>query len=125
MVSAVPACHTLDEARELKDITRRTGLTYMMAETSYYRPGCILMREMFRKGAMGNIFYTECEYYHDRGDLKQLGANKKSRFFDTDGSYSWRWGFPPMHYPTHSLGYITGVTGDASMRRRFARVMAT
>ena len=116
VVSAVPACNTLEEARQLKDITERTGLSYMMAETSYYRSECILMREMFRKGAIGNLFYTECEYYHDRGDLKQLGADKQSRFYDPDGSYSWRWGFPPMHYPTHSLGYITGVTGERITR---------
>jgi predicted dehydrogenase len=112
VISAVPACHTLEEARELKDAVKRTGLSYMMAETSYYRPECILMREMVRKGAMGNLFYTECEYYHDRGDLKRLGADPRSRFRDEDGGYSWRWGFPPMLYPTHSLGYITGVTGE-------------
>ena len=116
VVSAVPACNTLEEAQELKEISKRTGLSYMMAETSYYRPECILMRELFRKGAMGKLFYTECEYYHDRGDLKQLGADKTSRFYDPDGSYSWRWGFPPMHYPTHSLGYITGVTGERITR---------
>lgn len=112
VVSAVPACHSLEEARELKDATKRTGLSYMMAETSYYRAECILMREMFKKGAMGKLFYTECEYYHDRGDLNQLGVDKKSRFYDPDGGYSWRWGYPPMLYPTHSLGYLTGVTGE-------------
>ncbi len=112
VVSAVPACYSLEEARVLKDAVKQTGLSYMMAETSWYRAECILMREMFRKGAMGRLFYTECEYYHDRGDLKQLGKDPKSRFRDTDGGYSWRWGFPPMHYPTHSLGYLTGVTGE-------------
>lgn len=116
VVSAVPACNTLEEAQDLKDITQRSGLSYMMAETSYYRPECILMRELFGKGAMGKLFYTECEYYHDRGDLNQLGADKASRFFDPDGSYSWRWGLPPMHYPTHSLGYVTGVTGERITR---------
>lgn len=112
VVSAVPACHTLEEARELKDATKRTGLTYMMAETSYYQPESILMREMFRKGALGELFYTECEYYHDRGDLDRLITNRKSRFFEPDGSHSWRWGFPPMLYPTHSLAYVTGITGE-------------
>ena len=114
--SAVPACFTLDEAQELKAVVRKTGLHYMMAETSYYRPECILMREMFGKGALGRLFYTECEYYHDRGDLQRLVENKASRFYEPDGNKSWRWGLAPMHYPTHCLGYVTGVTGERITR---------
>ena len=38
---AVPACHTLEDARKLKDMKQKTGLRYMMAESSYYRGGCI------------------------------------------------------------------------------------
>ena len=117
VISAVPACFTLEEAQQLKEITKRTGLRYMMAETGYYRQECILMRELFKKGALGNLFYTECEYYHDRGDLDALVTNKHTRFYEPDGSRSWRWGYPPMHYPTHSLAYVTGVTGE-----RIARV---
>ena len=114
VISAVPACFTLEEAQQLKEITKRTGLRYMMAETGYYRQECILMRELFKKGALGNLFYTECEYYHDRGDLDALVTNKHTRFYEPDGSRSWRWGYPPMHYPTHSLAYVTGVTGERS-----------
>ncbi len=116
VVSAVPACFTLEEAARLKEVVEKTGLTYMMAETSYYRPEAIFARELYRKGTLGRLFYTETEYYHDRGDLKRLANDKTTRFFNPDGSHSWRWGYPPMHYPTHSLGYITGITGERISR---------
>ncbi|HJN09469.1 MAG TPA: Gfo/Idh/MocA family oxidoreductase [Pirellulaceae bacterium] len=116
VISAVPACFTLEEAASLKETVVRTGLSYMMAETSYYRQDCIFARELHRKGAFGNLFYVEGEYYHDRGDLQRLARDKKSRFFMPDGSYSWRWGMPPMHYPTHSIGFLTGVTGERVTR---------
>lgn len=109
---AVPACFSLDEAEQLKELKRHTGLLYMMGETSYYRPGCIAARQLFAQGWFGEIFYSELAYYHDRGDLDALVRNKKTRFFEPDGTPSWRWGLPPMHYPTHCLGFLTGVTGE-------------
>jgi len=112
VVSAVPACTSLEDARMIKDLKEKTGLTYMMAESSYYRQDCILARNLFREGHFGEIFYSEVEYYHDRGDLERLAGDKKTRFYMPDGSYSWRWGSPPLLYPTHSLGYLVGVTKE-------------
>ena len=112
VVSACPACYTVDEAAMLKDLKERTGLKYMMAESSYYRPECIFARNLYEAGEFGEVFYSEVEYYHDRGDLKKLMTDKKTRFFMPDGTHSWRWGFPPHHYPTHGLGYLVGVTKE-------------
>lgn len=110
--SAVPACWTLEEAYKLREWKEKSGLRYMLAESSYYRPGGIYARNLYRRGGFGQIFYSEVDYYHDRGDLEKLVADRKSRFYRADGSHSWRWGLPPMHYPTHSLGYVAGVTGE-------------
>jgi predicted dehydrogenase len=112
VVSAVPACCSLEEAALLKETVEQTGLSYMMAETSYYRQPCIFARDLYDKGVLGDLFYTEAEYYHDRGDLDRLANDKKTRFFMPDGSHSWRWGFPPMHYPTHATGLLVGVTQE-------------
>lgn len=109
---AVPACQSLEEASRLKAIVEKTGLTYMMGETSYFRPGCIYARHLNDTGAIGEIWYSEINYYHDRGDLKELVENKNSRFYEPDGSQSWRWGLPPLHYPTHCLGFVVGVTNE-------------
>lgn len=112
VISAVPACFTIEEGHALKEAVEKSGLSYMMAETSYYRQDCIFARELYGKGALGRLFYTEAEYYHDRGDLKRLAEDKSTRFFNPDGTHSWRWGLAPMHYPTHSLGFLTGVTKE-------------
>jgi hypothetical protein len=47
------------------------------------------------------------EYYHNLS----VGAERESLFF-WNGQRTWRYGFPPMHYPTHSLGFIVGVTRE-------------
>ena len=103
VLCAVPACFTLDEAAMLKEVTERTGMTYMMAETSYYKPVVIAARQFLRDGAFGEIFSTEAEYHHP--GLEVL-------FADESGKETWRRGLPPMHYPTHSTAYVVGVTRE-------------
>jgi len=58
-ISAVPACQTLEEARKLKEAKERTGLTYMMAETSYYRWPTILARNLWSEKRFGRFVYSE------------------------------------------------------------------
>lgn len=118
VVSACPACTTLEEATLLKEVKESTGHKYMMAESSFYRAGCIYARGLFESGGFGKLFYHEVEYYHDFPPEKML-SNQKSLWFNPDGSKSWRRAYPPLLYPTHSLGYVTGVT-----RERIANVSA-
>ena len=110
--SAVPACQSLDEAGQLLALVQRSGRRYMMGETSYYRPGAIYARSLVQNGAIGEVFYSEVNYYHDRGSLDALLTDKSSRFYEPDGSHSWRWGMAPLHYPTHAVGFVTAVTGE-------------
>ncbi len=112
VISAVPAVMTLEDAERLRDLKERTGLRYMMAETSYYRQPTIYARNLHREGGFGELYYSELEYYHDRGDLDALVSDTSSRFYEPDGSHSWRWGLPPMHYPTHCVGHLVGVTRE-------------
>jgi predicted dehydrogenase len=109
--SAVPACMSLEEAEQLRAVKEKTGLRYMMAESSYYRQAAIHARNLYRKGAFGEIIYSEVEYYHDFNVDERLDK-RPSLWFHPDGSNSWRQGLPPMHYPTHSLGFVVGVTGE-------------
>jgi predicted dehydrogenase len=108
VVSAVPVCTSLDDAAMLKEVKEKTGRRYMMAESSYYRQECIFARNMYRAGGFGELFCFEAEYYHDVRDNTTPGTLG----FNPDGSRSWRWGYPPMFYPTHSLGFVTGVTKE-------------
>ncbi|HYZ83358.1 MAG TPA: Gfo/Idh/MocA family oxidoreductase, partial [Bryobacteraceae bacterium] len=111
VVSACPACTTVEEAAELKQVKESTGRKYMMAESSFYRSGCIYARGLFENDGFGKVIYQEVEYYHDFPPDKLL-ADPKSLYFNPDGSKSWRRAYPPLLYPTHSLGYVTGVTQE-------------
>ncbi len=108
VISAVPAGLTVEELESIIDGVKKSGLRYMMAETSYYRPAVITCREMAERGDFGTIFYAESEYHHE-GLLKLMT--------DDRGKPTWRHGFPPMLYPTHCTGMIIPV-----MRQRMAEV---
>ena len=103
VISAVPAGMSAEELEGLLETVKKTGLRYMMAETSYYRPEIITCREWAREGRFGTIFYSEAEYHHE-GLIPLM--------FDERGLPTWRHGFPPMHYPTHSTGMVVPVTGE-------------
>lgn len=99
VASAVPAVYgSLEDAQALYDAVRKSGLKYMMFETSAYHDDLYLMREACRAGLLGRLIYSEGHYYH--------------YFPEPLASYrDWRAGIPPMWYPTHSTAYYVAVTG--------------
>jgi predicted dehydrogenase len=100
--TAVPAVFgSLEQADELLETVKTTGLKYMMFETSCFRADCYAMRQIYKAGGFGRIVYSEGEYYHYHGD-GSLGSYK-----------NWRQGIPPLWYPTHSTAYYIGVTDQA------------
>jgi len=103
VMSAVPAGISLEQCEELRDTVEKTGLTYMMAETSYYRQPMISARKFLAEGRFGEIFYTEAEYHH---------AGIDPLFFDPAGNRTWRYVIPPMFYPTHCTSFLVGLTGE-------------
>ncbi|MBI5707227.1 MAG: Gfo/Idh/MocA family oxidoreductase [Armatimonadetes bacterium] len=110
VISAVPACCSVAEAEELLHWVKKTGLSYMMAETSYYHQSVISARKFYQAGKFGHIFYTEAEYQH---------AGMEPLWKNADGTPTWRHGFPPMRYPTHCTAYLVGLS-----RERLTSVMA-
>ncbi len=99
VMTSVPATWgSIEEAEQLVETVRKTGLKYMMAETSCYRADCHAMREIYRAGGFGRLVYSEGEYYHYTA--KPIDSFK-----------GWRIGSPPLWYPTHSTAYYVGVTG--------------
>ena len=106
VICACPACMTLEEAEQLAEAKKRTGLRYMSAETSYYRWDTITARRLYREGAFGEMVYCEGEYFHPGIGYDQDSLSRMS------GEKTWRYAFPPMLYPTHSTAFLTGVTGE-------------
>jgi predicted dehydrogenase len=102
VLCAVPAAMTLEECEQLIEAVRKSGLTYMMAETGYWQQFTISAREFYRQGAFGEIFAAYSMYRH---------PGLESLWFE-EGKPTWRHGFPPMHYPTHCTVHLIGVTGE-------------
>ncbi len=104
-ISAVPLGMDLEECGRVLEAVKRTGLTYMLSETSFYRQETITARQWYKEGRFGEITCVEGEYFHDH-----TGPNLQY-WHDPKGP-TWRYGFAPMHYPTHSTAFLTGVTGE-------------
>jgi predicted dehydrogenase len=106
VICAVPAfwSHNWQEqCEELIQTVKETGLTWMMAETSFYQQPVITARKWQKEGKFGNIFYSESEYLHPT-DLSRSRADY--------GIRDWGFGSPPFWYPTHSTAFLTGITGE-------------
>jgi predicted dehydrogenase len=103
---AVPAATTLEELHELVEEVRRTGLTYMMGETSVYYGNRLYCKERWDAGDFGHFVYGEGEYYHDM-------SHGFYEAFQYSGGEQWKAtaSYPPMLYPTHSVAMVLSVTG--------------
>lgn len=100
VLSEVPACWSLEEARRLVAVVRETGLKYMFAENMCYFAYCQSYGEMIRRGDVGEVVYVEGEYVHNCESLMtEVGA-------DGETHLTWRTQLPPIQYCTHELGPI-------------------
>jgi len=101
VASAVPASYgSLEEADALFEAVKKSGLKYMMFETSYFHEDLHAMRQIYRAGGFGKLVYSEGEYYHYTAE--PIASYKE-----------WRVGGPPQWYPTHSNAYYVGVTAGS------------
>lgn len=105
--SAVPMAISEDDIATIIELVRDTKLCYMMGETSFYNPATIFARQNFAAGKFGRVFYAEGDYVHDM-DLGFYDAYKYSGGDDWKSTAS----YPPMLYPTHSIGGVLGAIPD-------------
>lgn len=101
--SAVPMASAITEVKAIIEAVDRTGLTYMMGETSYYNPSVMWARDNIAAGKLGRVFYSEGDYIHDMDN----GFYAAYRY---SGGKNWRAtaSYPPMLYPTHAVGGVLG-----------------
>ena len=101
VATAVPATWgNLEEADMLFEMVKKTGLNYMMFETSTYHDGLYAMRQIYNAGGFGKLIFSEGEYYHYAPT-------------PIDSYKGWRIGCPPQYYPTHSNAYYVAVSGGS------------
>jgi len=97
----VPAVFgSLADAERVFEAVKKSGLKYMMFETSAFHEDLFAMRQIYNAGGLGKLVYAEGEYYHY--DCAKLPSYK-----------DWRIGLPPQFYPTHSNAYYVCVTGGS------------
>jgi predicted dehydrogenase len=117
--SAVPVItipdsdETLDWCDRLVRTVERTGLSYMLGETTFYHPQAMYCRRRAAAGDFGAFTYAEGEYFHgynDPGcDLREvlrlrLASKAGQEWARTHHERYVKRGIldAPMHYPTHS-----------------------
>src|SRR5437899_1071829 len=99
VASAVPAVFgSLDDVDRLFEAVKKSGLKYMMFETSYFHEDLYAIRQIYNAGGLGKLIYSEGEYYHYMEE--PLPSYKE-----------WRIGLPPQWYPTHSTAYYVVARG--------------
>lgn len=101
--STVPMAITQEEIATILDLVRTTGQTYMMGETSHYNPATVFARGKADAKEFGRLFHAEGDYVHDM-DLGFYDAYRYSGGADWKSTAS----FPPLLYPTHSIGGVLG-----------------
>jgi predicted dehydrogenase len=89
----VPMATTVEECEEIVRLTAETGLTYMMMETVLYAREFLYMKELYEQGELGNIQFLKASHQQDM-----------------DGWPNYWPGLPPMHYATHCVGPVLGLT---------------
>ena len=92
--SAVPMASEVSHCKEIIDVVKRTGLTYMMGETCVYYPCSIYCKKEHAKGTFGKFVYAESQYIHD---IEHFGPNAENNP---------ELAVPPLYYSTHSLGMV-------------------
>ena len=91
---------SLEDADRLLETVKKTGLIYMMFETSMFHDDLYAMRKIYNAGGFGKLVYSEGEYFH-------YMSTPLPSFKD------WRVGLPPQYYSTHSNAYYVGVSGGS------------
>ena len=98
--SAVPMASSVEECREIIELVKKTGLTYMMGETCIYFPCALYCKREYEKGTFGKFVYGESQYYHDLSHFpKDFTADRPNS------------AVPPFFYPTHSTSMLLYATG--------------
>lgn len=120
VISIPDADEILEWCDKLVTTVRRTGMHYMLGETTYYRPQAMYCRRRARAGDFGSFVYAEGEYFHDVDSRSNLREVRKHRLASAAGAewlamearYRAR-GVKngPMHYPTHSTSGPISVMG--------------
>ena len=89
----VPMATSIADCRKIVDLTKKTGLKYMMMETVVYAREYLFIKELYDKGELGKIQFLQASHQQDM-----------------DGWPNYWPGLPPMWYATHCVGPMLALT---------------
>ena len=87
VMCTVPMATSTDDCRRIVELTEKTGLKYMMAETVVYAREFLFIKQLADAGDLGKIQFVQASHQQDM-----------------DGWPDYWPGLPPMHYATHCVG---------------------
>jgi predicted dehydrogenase len=88
----VPMATSVDGCRRIVEVSKSTGLKYMMMETVVYAREFLFMKELYDKGELGKLQFLKASHQQDM-----------------EGWPGYWPGLPPMHYATHCVGPVLGL----------------
>lgn len=98
----VPMGVSLEELRAIVEAKRKSGKNYMFMETTLYTYQFMYVKKLLESGDLGRIQFLRGSHYQDMENWPH--------YWD---------GLPPMHYGTHAIAPMVGLSGS-----RIARVHA-
>jgi predicted dehydrogenase len=89
----VPMATSIADCKKIVELTKKTGLKYMMMETVVYAREYLFVKELYDKGELGKIQFLQASHQQDM-----------------DGWPNYWPGLPPMWYATHCVGPMLALT---------------
>ena len=115
-----PNVYSLDEARAVVKMVRKTGLKYMLAENVPWMGWAVGLRRLAQDGKFGDIVYAEGDYTHDCRDLMLVDEGGYVPYAERSkhpkAKKTWRaTDLPPLKYCSHTLGPLLMTMGDRAV----------
>lgn len=89
----VPMATTIEDCKEIVETVEETGLKYTMAETVVYSREYLFVKELYEQGELGKIQYLQASHPQDMEGWPEYWERMK-----------------PMHYATHVVSPVLGLT---------------
>jgi predicted dehydrogenase len=126
IVSLPDGNEILNWCDRLVETCRRTGMSYMLGETTFYHADTMFCRRKAAEGAFGSFVHAEGEYCHDyispSCSLKKVRQHRLAsaagqEWLALEKTYHERGSRGgPMHYPTHSTSGPISVMGAHALK---------
>jgi predicted dehydrogenase len=90
----IPMATSVEDCRRIVEAQQKSGLTYMMMETTLYTREFLFVQDLYRSGKLGKVQFLRSSHHQDM-----------------TGWPSYWDGMPPMYNATHAIGPTLGLAG--------------